>query len=433
MRALAMFRWEVQDERQGYSRFLVACMFGYAFLAISPIPQALGIGGSLWVAVVWVLLLLFILAGGRPIKMWAASAATLSLMLSGLTGLYWMVPGLTLFPLYFVTAIALLAQSTQRELVALVDWASWFVLIVLVGAVAGFAWAYLGLPPLWQFPRPGAEGQLMSVVGPTLTNRWWTELNFIRPSGIYDEPGALSFVTCVVAFFRYSLRKDSRFTWLLLGLGFITFSLAHLVFVAVFLLAQRVNWRGVLTAGALAACVGAGLWYTNVGDLFRTMLLARVTLTETGAIRGDNRSVRMANASAVLVSVPHASIVGAHPDCTFRVEQCKRTFPLMGENPLSELAYRGILISWPYYLFLAFAFLSILRGREGLAFLALGLLFLQRPYVLHLGYSFLAVLAWWLHVRNFRSRPVGDRVVLGSRTEPDRHRAAALAVAAAPS
>jgi hypothetical protein len=387
--------FRIQPDDRGYSHGMVALLTFYSLLGITPIWHALGIQQKhlMLATLAGVLALSYI--HRRSLTAWVIPAGLVLFASAFAAGIYWREPRLTLYPMFLIVACVLIAQSTRRELSRYIDIASGLMLVLVVGGLIGFFLARAGVTPLLQFPNP--DGRPNYFFYTTLTNAYWS--GWIQAGGIYDEPGAFSFVICATAVLRHVQGKDYRLTWVLLGLGLITFSLAHLVFMAVFALAQPVTLRSIrYLAIAVALLVGA-VYAIGIQQIYRDYLFARVTL-DVAQQRGVNARVQLLrNAADELRAVDRAVLFGVDSDCTVDYMACRRKWAYMGENPLGPLAHHGLLLAWPYYLFLAVAGALGLRGRRNLGLLALALLFLQRPYAMSMSYSFLAVAALWFHLQ----------------------------------
>ena len=390
----------IQGDEHGCSRVMVGLLFTFAILAWSPLWIVIGFRGLIWVLGVMGAVAVHSSLTGRPMKRWVIAANICIFGLAAIPALYWGAIRVLVTPIFLVASLVLVGQSTRAEVSRFVDIASWFLLVVLIGAVLGFIFAQAGGQPLLHFPNP--DGRPNFLYATTFTNSVVGRV--IRPAGVYDEPGALSFAVCLVAFMRHALNKDYRLSWLMLILGFITLSLAHLVFVAVFLLAEQFTVRRVLVIASVVLLMAGAVFASGVDEVFRQRLLVRVAITESGELAGDNRSRLMRNATAVIAEDWRVFAVGISPRCMLGSEACEDRVRSICCNPLATLAHHGILIAWPYYLLMVVAVGAGVTGRAGLAFVAVALLFLQRPNVLSIGYSSLAVLAVWLHVTGYRSQ-----------------------------
>lgn len=381
---------------------MVVLLFLYGVVLWSPITAALGMRWTYFLIAIGSVALALSVMHRRPIKVWFISIGAPFVLSTSITAIYWTEVRFLRFPLAFLVALFLLSQSTRREIEAFVDWASWFVLVLLAGAWIAFASGLVGIGPVFQFPRPAAEYQTIYVFATTLTNVYWNPL--MRPAGIYDEPGALSFVVCLIAFMRNVLGRDYKITWLMLVLGFVTLSLAHLVFVSVFFLSERLTVRKMSFALLVGMLIAGALVFSSVRTAFSDRFVARLAITSAGSIVGDNRSDGMLRAWDILTNDKRVFYFGIDPVCTFDGDECESRYQSVGGNPLQDVTERGIFASWPYYLYLATAVFLALRARRNLPFLGVALLLLQRPFLFSFGYSLLALMALWLQLAVYPSR-----------------------------
>lgn len=375
------------------SGFVVFLLFFFALIAPSPVWPAMGIRGFMLLAVLCLALLVHLLTTRRHFSLRFLVGAAVAFALASVPAFYWAQPGLAVYPIFIVSAALLVSQANKAERDAFVDVASSFLLALLIGAVVGYALAAAGVPPLSTFEN--TDGRTNYFFYTTFTNTF--EETFIRPSGIYDEPGALSFFICITAYLRDATGRSRQTTLALLLLGFITFSVMHLIFFVFYILASQANLRRLMRLTLSVALLIAALFALGAGDVIQDRLLSRLELTDEGNVAGDTRTLLLLNAAVVLSSVDHAALMGASSDCTLNIASCIDQFGAMGENLLSPLVSQGLFLSWPYYVFLVTGVLSLARGRKGLLFFAVALLFVQRPYLLNLGYAVLGAIAFSVH------------------------------------
>jgi len=336
----------------------------------------------------------------RALKIrWIAITATL-FALAVVPAMYWSDVRLALYPVFLVSAALLVMHSNATERDHFVVIASKFMLILLIGAVIGYLLAAYGVQPLFTFNN--TDGRPNYFFYTTLTNVY--EADFIRPSGIYDEPGAFSFFVCLTAYLREATGKSRPMTFALLLLGLITFSITHLIFFAIFILTSQAGRLKLIQFAVAFSLLMAAVLASGGGQVIEDRFLSRLALTDEGTIAGDTRTLLFLNAAVVLFTSDHAALVGADSDCTLNKESCVEKFGPMGENLLSPLVSQGVFISWPYYLFLVLGLVSLTQGRRGLLFFAVALLYVQRPYLLNLGYSVTAILALYAYFA-FASAP----------------------------
>ena len=378
-------------------------VFVFGFLSISPLMGLIGLPtrGAFWVVLcVLPFLALTFLGGKQKIQPFIILFSCAALALGGITAIYWGEPRFIYYSVFLMSSVYMFSVLSSREVSLLISIASHFLLVLVVGACIGFLLAQSGVQPNFSFPRTVFSGQTIDVYYTTITN--FVRGGFIRPAGIYDEPGALSMCICAVAAARHLMRKDSRYTWVLLSLGFITFSFAHLIYVVVHACSEKIKLRGVLLV-ILAAIISLPLLISSgLSDRFQSQLSYRLSFDSAGNLRGDNRSLQFYNAAEYIGSDTRVFLFGLDPELAYPVGDSYRNYNATGENPLFPLVATGILVSWPYYLFLAFLFVFALNGRRHLVLFGVALLFLQRPYVLNLGLSTLAVMVFTAAIIDFK-------------------------------
>jgi hypothetical protein len=290
--------------------------------------------------------------------------------------------------LFFLCALVLVDVAGKDGVERFCTLATSLMTVLLFGAVVSFVLAWLGLPPLFAITNPDGQDYYFFYTG--FTNTYYD--NLIRASAVYDEPGAFSMYICFVAALRHLLHRDERTTWLLLVLGLITFSLAHLVYVMCHLVAEQASKkRVVFSLSALGVALFAVV--TTIALDSNLVLLSRLALSEdANFFAGDNRSLQLFNAWDQIVDRPSSVFFGLDQTCVFSQAACQDKFGLLGENPLSPLAFGGLSSELPYYVVVVCFLLSPLFSTQYIALFGIGLLFMQRPYVTGFSYALVAVL-----------------------------------------
>jgi hypothetical protein len=347
-------------------------------------------GNLLFIACCLLVLLLgprHVRLGPRPM-LWIAGGALLALA----HAVWWQDLKLAFFPAYLALAVVTVASLSARAARLFVRCLTVVLALLAAGSLAGQIYAYLGGAPLLTLDNP--DGRPASLYLSTMTNDALD--NLIRPAGIFDEPGALSFYICLTAACRSLLHMPRRTTWLLLAGGLPTLSLAHLVYMAFHLLSERLlsaRTLRALLAGALV--LGAAALHPAMHETVEERIVARLAM-EDGRLAGDNRSELLANAAGYLDL--RTAVVGLDARCISDWMACQRQYRRFGENILTPLVQGGILMSWPYYAVLAALLAGGLRARRRLVELGVAALLLQRPYLLSAGYClliyFFCQLAW---------------------------------------
>lgn len=384
---------------------LALVMAIYGLVMISPLFPYFGIRGTF--VTLGLFGLVFVVFGASQVRLnyWFLFLSLAVLVLACAPTVFWMDGRYIVTSVFLIFSLFLLQLTDTRVLDSFLTLATAMMLVLLAGAVIGFVLALNGVQPL--FDIANTDGRPNHFFYTTFSKIRWG--NVIRPSGFYDEPGAFSFMVCAIAALRHLRGRDARVTWLMLAMGFVTLSLAHLVYVLIHAAAEKLRFRNVvgIVATLLPLLLLAG--YLGGFEIVEKRLLSRATITETGEIVGDNRSWRMINAVEHMRANPESMFFGADPSCRFDQDRCKEKFPLMGENPLSPLVMHGIFISWPYYVALAILFTAPLFGRKYIVSMAFGALLLQRPYLLGIGYSLIGMLVVGTTIVSIRADRFGKR------------------------
>lgn len=312
------------------------------------------------------------------------------------SGIYWVEPRVGLYPIFFLTAWWILSISTYQDIEAFVSVSSMIMIVVIMGAWIGFLYALQGGEEMGTFVNPDGRPNLLYLS--TLSNA--RIYNYIRPSGVYDEPGTLSFLICAIAATRHLLDYDKRVTWILIVFGLVTTSLAHIVYMFFHILAERITVRKLAIIGIVGILVIAGAAQTEAGSAFERLLIVRLQV-EDGQLAGDNRSELMMTAAGHLS--PLSAIVGLDASATVDARKFQRTYPQVGSvHPLAPLVRQGILLAAGYYVFLIVLLVKGLSKRRLLVLVGVAALFMQRPYIMSMGYAIWALLPLMIVYGRFR-------------------------------
>jgi hypothetical protein len=363
-------------------------MLGWALLAPASILHYVGIKGLYSTVFVMAAALALSAVAHRRFRISTLFVAAGIVLLSVANVVQWSDYRYVFYCLFFFCALVLADVAGKAGIERFCTSATSLMVFLLVGAVISFLLARLGLPPLFTITNPDGQDYYFFYTG--FTNSY--DDNLIRASAIYDEPGAFSMYVCFVAALRHLLRRERRTTWLILGLGFITFSLAHLIYVMCHFLAEQPNKkRVVFYLSALSLALFALI--TSIAPDSNLLLLSRLALTgDTNLFAGDNRSLQLLNAWDQILDRPSSIFFGLDQTCVFSQTACQEKFGLLGENPLSPLVFGGLFTELPYYVAVIAFLLSPLFGTKYIALFGIGLLFLQRPYVTGFSYALIAVL-----------------------------------------
>lgn len=333
------------------------------------------------------------------------AVVVLLLATAGISASHWGEPRMMVLPIYVVSSVFAVSVLWRRDVRTFVEIFTWLLLWTLVGAVIGLFYAFLGGAPLLSFPNP--DGRLNQLFLTTLTNAQY--LNFIRPSGLFDEPGALSFVVCCLAALRHALGYDKKMTWTLLVLGLVTMSLAHMMYMIVHGINEVSGSKHMMRALVITTVVAIALYalvafVQPVQEIYSNLLLAKFVVSD-GRLAGDNRTDLFLNAARYINS--SSFWFGIDARCAVGYVNCvDQGYAQYGDNPLTLLVHWGLLISFPYYLGLVYL-VTVAFRRLTLIPLGIFLLLLQRPYTMSFGYGLLILLTIAVLARKIPERNGG--------------------------
>lgn len=372
------------NKNAGLALILLATIFS----SISPLPAAIfGVGGNLiFILGCVIFLVYFFCTGGRyPVR--KLSVVMVPILVALPSAIYWRELSLLFFPIYLTASILIVMVVSEGVVREFSEIATKFLVVVAAGAWIGFFYALLGGGSLFSIENP--DGRTNDFFLATFSN--WYIGNLIRPAGVFDEPGTLSFVICFVSALRGRLSQSRKITWLLLFLGLITTSLAHVIYMIFHGIADRKSFIGnkaIIVVVPCAMMVGGFLFAGWVGDADSKeseIFLSRF-LIEDGKIGGDTRSEMFFSALGKINS--ENFLFGVDGDCISRPTVCEAKGHEFGETPAGMILLLGIFLAAPYFLVLILT-ASLLFSRSGFLFFGIFLILLQRPYVSLFGYSLL--------------------------------------------
>lgn len=369
--------------------------------AISPLLPAAGLPGGL----------VYFVAVGSAILLNAQkkelNASVLSIIfivytICLLPAIYWGSLQRAVEPIYLLMSLILAMSLGKVEIKTALKYLTNFHVILLAGALFSFAYALLGGEPFFAIVNP--DGRENFVLPLSLTNSFWTGLS--RPSGIYDEPGTFSFFLCSLVTLRHLLGFDEKKSFYILLLGLFTLSLAHIIFLIVFLFSCSKRSFGVIQVLILCSLAGLFIFLSGNWAIFYAVFLIRFKIDPDGTLHGDNRSEGFFNAMEILKDHPETIIWGISDYYRNNPLVFSETFSdglAVGGNPLNQLLQLGVG-SLPYFLILLCLFITAFRkGRHNLVVLGFCLLLLQRDYVYVISYSLMVSLVLFAAIKGKRS------------------------------
>lgn len=372
----------IHQSRQPYLLFLMV------FLSISPVPGSLlGVGGNIFFASLFCLFVLIKTYLSSKFSYKLPVLIVLALFFALPTALFWGELGIVFLPIYFLFSLVVFFLSSSDEVNRFCEISSIFLRVVLVGAWIGFFYALLGGVSLFSIENP--DGRENAFFLSTFSNFFVG--SFIRPAGVFDEPGALSFVVCFISALRHKCGLSKKITWQLLLLGLITLSFAHFVYILFHALQDRYY---IISKKKLLAYISAPVFLVFIlSPTFESsdaeIFFSRFVVTD-GRLVGDSRTDLFVSA---LDRIDFKSFFfGTDADCIVRPKICESNgHEPFGETPAGIILMLGLFLSSPYFYIMSLLLFSLIIERD---FIALGLLLLllQRPYVMVFGYSLLILL-----------------------------------------
>ncbi len=266
-----------------------------------------------------------------------------------------------------------------------------FTVVALVCSWISFFYTLLGGEHFGVIKNPDGRGNALYLL--SYSNSVFGKI--IRPSFVYDEPGAFSFFICFVVILRELLSRDNKTSLVIMFFGVITFSLTHvlLFFLYSFYLNRTYS---LLMLCLVLVLISLFVQYLGLFDFF----LERFVV-EDGKLSGDNRSREI---DYYLNSItPRIFIFG-------NVECYKGGVDLCADGPITATPlapnYRQGLIGVFYQtIILVLPFFSVLlKKRFHLIWLMFFLLLIQRPYYSGFGYSLMVITMVYCFLVTFKER-----------------------------
>ncbi|MBU2896871.1 hypothetical protein [Vibrio hepatarius] len=372
-------------------RFLALLFFLASAFSVTPIYiYFFGNNGNIFsLLICFILSCLFI--AFRKINLVLIIYLVFIVALAIILAFYWLDAKLVYFPIYFLMSSIVVSYIREDELRYIVGVFSNILIFIIIFSFIGFIYSILGGDPNITFDYNGRRVFLYLT---TLTN--WSLYGLIRPAGIFDEPGALSFFICFICASRHMLGFSKQKTWFLILGGMITLSVAQVIYAFIHLLQEerKVKYsisKVVLIASFFPLFLLAIFSEHHVVDLLYDNFIGRFMYDENIGIVGNNRAEHISN-SIDLINLD-SFFWGVSSSCITDINLCNSSFKSFGENPLSLLNLLGIGLSHVYYLVVIFFIIFGLKFRHDLCILGLALLLLQRPNIMSFGYSLIICLS----------------------------------------
>lgn len=268
---------------------------------------------------------------------------------------------------------------------------TWFTLALQLAGMIGIIYSAAGGQPLLEIQLGYRTTKLY------LTTFSFAYIgDFIRPSGIFDEPGAFAMYAIIVTMFNDTLRQNHKLNLVIILLVIFTGSLAGLVLAILYFLTSNSTYirhkaRIRLSAGLLSVYfLMLALFPANpITNTLDTFYSARLVFVD-GGLAGDNRSNQISNFFDIvnddILLYGSKNLPQKYDDMDF------------SSNPFSITFGYGLIISLPYFSLLGWLIWSTIKNGFRNSYTSIGLIFLllQRPYIYHMSWSILIASAVWL-------------------------------------
>ena len=226
-----------------------------------------------------------------------------------------------------------------------------------------------------------------------------------RLTGFFLEPGQLSFYICAVVTCRHYLQMPPQKTVILLLLGLLTQSLAHVFFmIGYFIFTTNHNALNSaperkipgLLFNLIFLVIGLIIVYENGWMQERFINVLQLNPETWQRLNSYTYALNLFDGSLKDI------LLGPSAELSARIISEAHSFSfntpnasLYGENPLSPIIFGGLLASWPFYVAIIYPLISTLRNSSHSLLLSVFMLLtLQRPYTLEFPYTFIIALVF---------------------------------------
>ena len=302
------------------------------------------------------------------------------------------------YALIFLSIYVSFTLMRAKDILWLLNTGSKLLFIVLIMAWTGLLYGALGFGPIFSFINP--NGDINDLYLTTLSN---AGANYIRPGGIYDEPGYLGLYVSAIVFARRMMKLDDRFSAILLVMAFVTQSIV--------LVAFTLLWIGNIIFNINLKRINIIFKW-----LFPLILFFSILIVSSGLLEWTHDRLllllsdqifnpRLVSLNLILDDISGSfihTIFGFDVACIERSDMCSN----LGGNPLVPLIFGGLLYSWPYYAAIIYLVYSSIFGLDALLKIGAIIVIASQPVMLELPYSalYIFVMVCWIESRNLNSK-----------------------------
>lgn len=384
-----------------YNKLFVALILLAGLVLPSVLLYALPVSQRLWGFSLLVILIFYYLLSRRTMPNNMMFLVLSGITLSTVTSIYWQNITILAYSGYFLMSALLIGMATAAEIRRAIEIATDILIVMALLAWVSFVYALRGGAPGYEIA--GYPGQPVSLylTSMALSVHGQGVGTFLRPSGIFDEPGAFAFFISLCGACRMLFDMERGKTWFLILAGMVTTSLALVAFVAVIGIGELFTKRPRRTLARrfsllLPLLIAVGFisvlinFWSEISLIFAVLMERLAPGTDGRLLQGDSRTVQFLSAFEQIT--PAIAMFGFDASCFGDAATCYAIDIQGGGSPLHPMMMRGLLSQSLYYVVLVIFLYRSLTGRHRLVFLAVALVFMQRPYILAMGYSVWAVM-----------------------------------------
>jgi hypothetical protein len=330
-------------------------------------------------------------------------------LLSAITAIAWLwstlmsqlLMGLTLLTMITLSWLTTRASFSRQS----VSFLYRLTVMMLAGAWIGFLYSLNGGAPTYCFGNPdGSQNCLyLATFAKPETVAYW---GAIRPAGIFDEPGALSFFTTLVVCLNELCDGGRKRSLILFSLGLVTLSLAHVFCFgayAAIALRRRVAYLALVLVVLAAPLSDLLIERLAASSPMIAQFLDRFSIKDD-RLSGDNRS----NQVTEFFSLVDYDVSRYGSNAMSKYNKGWISSEDQSSNPFSIWFGYGFIMWIPYAITLVVLCRNMFERERPVQITAvlLVLLLLQRPYI----YSLYWGLAIWSVVALMFIRKAGTGV-----------------------
>jgi len=368
------------------NNFLIIILLTFSIFYLSHLSYSIGFAFSTTTPLLLIIYLYFIFKSGRRIIPWVFFISIFILFTSILVVFFHFDYKLIFFPGNILIGLLLASLLSKKECISIIKTGSIIILFLLIGAIIAFIIVLNNPKPYINYITPG-----LRVIGfyyTSLGTPIWTPYGtIIRGNAIFDEPGTFSFLICFFVLFRDIFKLNKKFSLILLLLGLVTFSLAHYIFLTLFLIREikvkNLKWIFVSFVIIFIFSFNNSL----ITKLFDYSFSERIFSNTNSLSEGNNRMPHIIKDINTIESGDFFNLFlgNNHENCC---------------SPLYPFAQFGFYGGWPYYVFIIFLLFFALYNKN-ILILGAAFLWLQRPSLTSSGYSFIGTFLILIIINEF--------------------------------